>query len=77
MKADKPKLTGTTDFEYTGEKPVLEIKKTLLTSKEMEDIFRVSRTTIWRHAKNGIFKKIKIGQKVYFEIEQVKRVIKQ
>ena len=54
-----------------------EMRKTLLTSKEIEQIFRVSRTTVWRHAKNGVFKKIKIGQKVFFDANEIRRIINQ
>ena len=76
MKADNPKLTGTTIFELTAEQPALEMRKMLLTSKEIEQIFRVSRTSVWRHAKNGVFRKIKIGQRIYFDADEIKRIIR-
>ena len=54
-----------------------EMTRTLLTTKEVEQIFRISRTTVWRHAKNGVFRKIKIGQKIFFDANEIKRIINQ
>ena len=54
-----------------------ELKRKLLTAKEIEEIFRISRTTVWRHSKNGIFNKIKIGQRIYFDADEIKRIINQ
>ena len=52
------------------------LKKTLITSKEIEDIFRISRTSVWRHSRNGVFRKIKIGQRIYFDADEIKRIIR-
>lgn len=54
-----------------------ELKRKLLTSKEVGEIFRISRTTVWRHSNNGVFKKIKIGQRIFFDADQIKRIINQ
>ena len=52
-----------------------ELKKKLLTIKEVEEIFRISRSTVYRHAKSGLFRKIKLGQKVFFDADEIRRII--
>ena len=53
------------------------LKNSLLTAKEVEEIFRISRTTVWRHARNGVFRKIKIGQRIYFNADEINNIIRQ
>ena len=53
-----------------------DLKRTLVTSKDIEDLFNISRTTVWRHSRNGVFKKIRIGQRIYFDLKDVKRIVR-
>ena len=53
------------------------LKQELISAKEIEEIFRISRTTVWRHTNSGLLKKIKVGGKVFYNIKQIKEIINQ
>jgi len=56
---------------------IKELKEQLISAKELEEIFKISRTTVWRLTKSGVFKTIKVGKKSFYHINQVKEIINQ
>lgn len=47
----------------------------LCTSKDLEEEFKVSRSTIHRWSKSGILKKLQIGNRTYFKRAEVEAAL--
>lgn len=49
--------------------------RTSLTTKEVQEIFGISRTTLFDWRKKGLIKAIKIGRIVRFDKSEIERIL--
>ncbi len=48
--------------------------ETLLTPDEVASKYRISKVTLWRWAKDGLLKPVKMGRKSFYRQSDIKRV---
>lgn len=48
--------------------------KTLLTPDEVASKYRISKVTLWRWAKDGLLKPVKMGRKSFYRQSDIERV---
>lgn len=49
-------------------------KETLLTPDEVASKYRISKVTLWRWAKDGLLKPVKMGRKSFYRQMDIERV---
>lgn len=48
--------------------------ETLLTPDEVASMYRISKVTLWRWAKDGLLKPVKMGRKSFYRQSDIERV---
>lgn len=48
--------------------------ETLLTPDEVASKYRISKVTLWRWAKDGLLKPVKMGRKSFYRLSDIERV---
>ena len=49
--------------------------ETLLTPDEVASKYRISKVTLWRWAKDGLLKPVKMGRKSFYRQSDIERVV--
>lgn len=52
------------------------LEQEVMTAKEVKQVLRVDRTTIWRYGRNGLLNPIKIGRRNYYKVKEIKVLFK-
>ena len=63
-------LDGKEDSELNRKKET----ETLLTPDEVASKYRISKVTLWRWAKDGLLKPVKMGRKSFYRQSDIERV---
>ena len=59
--------------EEMNQKP-LKVESPLLTPDEVASKYRISKVTLWRWAKHGLLKPVKMGRKSFYRQSDIERV---
>lgn len=59
--------------EEMNQKP-LKVESPLLTPDEVASKYRISKVTLWRWAKDGLLKPVKMGRKSFYRQSDIERV---
>lgn len=59
--------------EEMNQKP-LKVESPLLTPDEVASKYRISKVTLWRWAKDGLLKPVKMGRKTFYRQSDIERV---
>ena len=51
------------------------MENTLLTYKDMQELFKVSRMTIYNYTQQGLLKSYRVGRKTYYKKSEVEQFI--
>jgi excisionase family DNA binding protein len=71
LRVSPEKLAGGGDVKTAQE------LQRLLSAKEVADVLRVSRVTVWRLAQHGALRPVRIGRAVRFHPRDVERLVRE